>query len=221
MVTFALSPGLLLFMYTYCNTDSLLAFRLCDQQYCRVSVVTILRRKARTELVDEDSSVGVATCCGLEGPGIESRLERDFRHPSRQALVPIHPPVRLVPGLLPGVKWPGRSVDHPRPSSAEVEERVELYLISPLVLRGLIYGEDHLSRTKLYFLTQCLATVRSPVIGHTAVCPTVCCVSNSVLCSEPSSVDICYTNTNESTLSGCVQQCAVCPTAWCVLNQVL
>jgi hypothetical protein len=29
------------------------------------------------------------------------------------------------------VKWPGRGVDHPRPSSAEVKERVQLYLYSP------------------------------------------------------------------------------------------
>jgi len=34
-------------------------------------------------------------------------------------------------GSLPGVKWPGRGVDHPFPPSAEVKERVELYLYSP------------------------------------------------------------------------------------------
>jgi hypothetical protein len=32
---------------------------------------------------------------------------------------------------LPGVKRPGRGVDHPPPSSPEVVERVELYLYSP------------------------------------------------------------------------------------------
>ena len=32
---------------------------------------------------------------------------------------------------LPGVKRPGRGVDHPPPSSTEVKERVELYLYSP------------------------------------------------------------------------------------------
>ena len=33
-------------------------------------------------------------------------------------------------GTFPGVKRPGRGVDHPHPSSAEVKERVELYLYS-------------------------------------------------------------------------------------------
>jgi hypothetical protein len=34
-------------------------------------------------------------------------------------------------GSFPGVKRPGRGVDHPPPSSAEVKEKVDLYLYSP------------------------------------------------------------------------------------------
>jgi len=34
-------------------------------------------------------------------------------------------------GSFPVVKRPGRGVDHPPPSIAEVKERVELYLYSP------------------------------------------------------------------------------------------
>jgi len=34
-------------------------------------------------------------------------------------------------GSLSGIKRPGRGVDHPPPSSGEVQERVELYLCSP------------------------------------------------------------------------------------------
>jgi hypothetical protein len=34
-------------------------------------------------------------------------------------------------GSFPGVKRPGRGVNHPPPSSAEVKERVEIYLYSP------------------------------------------------------------------------------------------
>jgi len=41
-------------------------------------------------------------------------------------------------GSFPGVKRPGRGVDHLPPSSAEVEGRVELYICSPLGLGGLL-----------------------------------------------------------------------------------
>jgi len=40
-------------------------------------------------------------------------------------------------GFFPGVKWPGRGVDHPPPFSAEVKEREELYFYSPLGLCSL------------------------------------------------------------------------------------
>ena len=46
-----------------------------------------------------ESSVGIATRYGLDGPGIEFRWGRDFQHPSGPALGPTQPPVRWVPGL--------------------------------------------------------------------------------------------------------------------------
>jgi hypothetical protein len=67
----------------------------------------------------------------MDGLGIESRLGRDFSHPSRPALGPTQPPVQWYPVFFPGVKRPGRTVDHPPPSNAEVKERVELYVYSP------------------------------------------------------------------------------------------
>ena len=81
-------------------------------------------------VMGRDSVVGIATRYELDGPRIESRRGRDFQHPSRPALGPAQPPVQWVPGSFPGVKWPGRGVDHPTPSSAEVKERVELYVYS-------------------------------------------------------------------------------------------
>jgi hypothetical protein len=57
--------------------------------------------------VGRDSSVGLATRYGLDGPGIESRWRRDFPHPSRLALGPTQPPIHGVPGLFPGGKAAG------------------------------------------------------------------------------------------------------------------
>ena len=46
-----------------------------------------------------DSSVGIATLYGLDGPGIESQCRRDFSHPSKRAQGPTQPPIQSVPGL--------------------------------------------------------------------------------------------------------------------------
>jgi len=55
-----------------------------------------------------DSSVGVATRYGLDGPGIESRLGRDLPHMSRPAVVLTRPPIQ---GILDHSRWKsGRSV---------------------------------------------------------------------------------------------------------------
>jgi hypothetical protein len=79
----------------------------------------------------QDSSVRIATGYGLDGPGIESRRGRDFLYPFRQALGAHPASYKMGTGSFSGVKRPGRGVDHPPPSSAEVKERVELYLYSP------------------------------------------------------------------------------------------
>jgi hypothetical protein len=61
-----------------------------------------------------------ATRHGLDGWEIESRWGQDIPHPSRPALEPTQPPTKWKPFLFPGVKRPGRAVNHPLPSSAEV-----------------------------------------------------------------------------------------------------
>jgi len=45
-------------------------------------------------------------------------------------------------GSFLGIKWPGRSRDHPPPFSAEVKERVELYIDSPSGPSWTVLGQN-------------------------------------------------------------------------------
>jgi len=91
-----------------------------------------------------DSAVGIETCYGLDGPVWNPGGGEIFRtRPDR----PLDPPSLLYNGYrvsLPGVKRPGRGVDHPPTSSAKVKERVELYLYSPSGPSWPVLGELYL-----------------------------------------------------------------------------
>jgi hypothetical protein len=91
----------------------------------------------------------MATRYGLDGPGIETRWGEIFRsRPDR----PRGPPSLLYNGYrvsFRGVKRPGRGVDHPPPSSAEVKERVQLYLYSPFGPSWPVLGRTLPYRCKL------------------------------------------------------------------------
>ena len=79
-------------------------------------------RRINKILYRPDSSVGIATDFGLDGPGIESRLGgRLFARPDR----PWGPPSLLYNGyrvFLVSKVRPGRAADHSPPSSAGVME---------------------------------------------------------------------------------------------------
>jgi hypothetical protein len=78
-----------------------------------------------------DSSVGIATRYGLDGPVIDSRWGRDFPHLSIHTGPGAHPTsYKIGTGSFLVVKRPGRDGDHPPPSTADVRERVELYFYS-------------------------------------------------------------------------------------------
>jgi hypothetical protein len=82
-------------------------------------------------MIGRYNTVGKATRHGLDSPGIESRLGQELSLSSRPALRSTQPPIQWVTASFPGVKRPGRGVDHPLPSSIEVKERIELYPYSP------------------------------------------------------------------------------------------
>jgi hypothetical protein len=75
-----------------------------------------------------DVSVGIATRYGLDGPGIRIPVEARYSAPV-QTGPGAHPAsYTMGTGSFPVVNQPWRGVDHPPPYSAEVKERVELYL---------------------------------------------------------------------------------------------
>ena len=90
-----------------------------------------------------DSSVSIGTRYWLDGPGIESRWGARFSAPVQTD--PEAHPASYTMGTesFLGVKRLGLGLDHPPQPSAEVKERVDLYLYSPLGLRGLFWGELH------------------------------------------------------------------------------
>jgi hypothetical protein len=119
-----------------------LSYRCCISVLCHV-----LLEWSKWKDVCRDSSVGITTRYGLDGPGIAYRWVRDFPHtyPNR----PWGPPTLLYNGyrvpfpggvgkVAGGWRWP------PTPSSADVKERVELKIYPPLDLRGLFYGDLYL-----------------------------------------------------------------------------
>jgi len=100
--------------------------------------------------------LGIATHYGLNGPGIASRwgLGARFSAPVQTGPGPYPASCTMGTGSFPVGKRPGRGVDHPPPSSAEVKERVVLHLYFALGLRGLFWGDLYLYFDP-YNATQC------------------------------------------------------------------
>ena len=63
--------------------------------------------------VGRESSVGIATRYGLDGPGIESRWGAGFSAPALNGPGDHPASYTIGTGSFPGVKRPGRGVDHP------------------------------------------------------------------------------------------------------------
>ena len=93
--------------------------------------VHLMNHETFKHIMGWDRSVGIATCYGLDGPGIETRWGARFSTPI-QTSPGAHPASRTVgTGSFQGVKRPGRGADHPPASKHWGHEKVELYLYSP------------------------------------------------------------------------------------------
>jgi hypothetical protein len=91
---------------------------------------TWFRTQCTGRPVGRDSSVDIATRYRLHGQEMESQWGQDFPHPSRPNL---GLPIFLYDGYrfsFPEVNRPGRGFGYPLKSSAEVKERVEVYICS-------------------------------------------------------------------------------------------
>ena len=94
------------------------------QKYC---ILVAYRYKC----VGRQSSVGIATRYGLDGPRSNAGGRARFSAPV-QTDPGAHPAsCTMGTGSFPGVKRPGRGADHPPPSKYRGKERVGLYLYSP------------------------------------------------------------------------------------------
>jgi hypothetical protein len=67
-----------------------------------LSLLIILEHLPTGKYSGSGYSVDVATRYGLDSPGIETRLRRDFPNPSRLALGLTQPPMQGVPALFRG-----------------------------------------------------------------------------------------------------------------------
>jgi len=83
--------------------------------------------------VGQDSVVCISTRYWMDGPSVEFRWWRDVPQPSRPTLVPTQTPALWVPGQSREWRDRGVALTTPTSSSAEVKERLELFLTSPCV----------------------------------------------------------------------------------------
>lgn len=94
-------------------------------------------RTVTTLLVGRDSSVGIETHYGLDGPGSNPGVARFSAHPPWGPSSVIYSGYQVIP-------WSkaarGSGVNKSPTSSAETKERIELQLYSPSVLSGQVIG---------------------------------------------------------------------------------
>jgi hypothetical protein len=111
------------------SSDEMMIKMMMDEKMGMMTVIII--RTYHAVYAGWNSTVDIATRYGLDGPWLESRWGATF-----SALIPTGSEAHQASyarctASFAELKRPGRGVDHPPPSSADVKERVELYLYSP------------------------------------------------------------------------------------------
>jgi hypothetical protein len=107
------------------------SFMKCNELLHKNYVTFSVIREGLCYQWGRDSAVCMVTRYGLEGPRIESRWEMRSSAPVQTGPGAHTDSNKICTRSFPGVKRPGRGVDHPLSSSAVVKERVELHLYSP------------------------------------------------------------------------------------------
>jgi hypothetical protein len=90
--------------------------------------------------VGRDSSGGIATHDGSDGPRIESHWGGGTKFSAPVETGPgAHPTsYTMGTGYFPGVKWPGRGVDHPPHLQPRLKKELSCTSSPPPGLRGLL-----------------------------------------------------------------------------------
>ena len=116
--------------------------------------------------VGRDSSVGIATRYGLEGPWIESRWGARFSAPVQTGTGAYPASCTMGTGSFLGVKLLGRGAYHPPPSKCRGQERVGLYLYSPSGPSWLVMGAPLPFRRQIGYANarQCYVIRALPVL---------------------------------------------------------
>ena len=118
----SLTVGRKWFMITVRKVGNMAAIQKCSSPFL---FLTIIHETVKQRM--QNLAWGESISRRLDGPGIVSRWRQELPHSS------CGPPKLLSNGYrvsFPGVKQPGRGVNHTPPFSAEVKERVEVYFYS-------------------------------------------------------------------------------------------